>query len=89
MKFINHVSSLCGAHDRLASGLTCTTALVPGGAKCVWLKSSFPYRWVAADIVGLMRDVYMRFIVSVTCGNSLHHKCMVNCLSTEHKPATK
>jgi hypothetical protein len=63
--------------------------LVPGGAKGVRLKSNFPNKWVAADIVGLIRDVRMRFRVSVTWGRSSHHECIGNCLSTEQSPATK
>jgi hypothetical protein len=69
-----HASSPLGVHDLRAFDLTCATTLVPGGAKGVRLKSNCPNSWVAAAIVGLMRDMRMRFKVSVACGKSSHHK---------------
>jgi hypothetical protein len=60
-----------------------------GGANGVLLKSNWLKSWVADEIVGLMRDVRNRLRVNVACGNSSHHRCIGNCLLTEHSPTTK
>ena len=65
------------------------TALVPGGASGVLLKSKFPCKYAYTDSFGLVLDDCNRFNVISTYTNSLNHRYMGNCRSMDANPKIK
>ena len=71
------------------AGFSCTSTLVPMGAKGVRLKSNGPFNIASADILGFNLDGLSRFNVRLVCSINLSHNCNGKRGSSPHKIVMK
>ena len=79
----------CGAQLSRVSGSSHVSACVPGGARCVLLKSKSPNKSAWAERGGFILDVRSKFGVDVACSRNSCHCEMRKCGSVLHDPASK
>ena len=79
----------CGAQLSRVAGSSHVSALVPGGARGVSLKSKSPNESAWADFRGFILDVRSKFSVKVACSSNLCHWEMGKCGSALHSPVIK